>query len=320
MPKLIFDRLRYATKTWAAEFNLELATERWYVVCGPSGAGKSTFANLAAGLVAPNSGDLRIDETSIAHLPPHRRGISLMGQVDGLFPGISILENLFLAMHDSSLIKTEKLERITSLIRSLGLDLDLLSRLPTQISGGQLSRCNLARALLRPCQWLFLDEPFAAVDRPTRLQILDWLQKWMRESKASIILISHDLDDVFTVATDVTVIANGAIVEHATLAKALSQPMSAISARLLRSGIIINEDKTEFFIASAHLETSQVEAIKIPEQHRGKHVFVSPRKTQVGTWMRVIDCFDANDVTLPFNPEFENVVWFDLRHKIALTK
>lgn len=243
-----------------------------------------------------------------------------MGQSDGLFPGVSILENLFLALHDSSIAKSKKMEMITSLTRSLELDAGILSRLPTQISGGQLSRCNLARALLRPCQWLFLDEPFAAVDRPTRLQILDWLYDWMKERKTSIILIAHDLDDVFTVATDVTVIANGAVVEHAPLTKALAQPKSVISARLLRSGIITNAKDKDFFVSSAHLLTSKTESLKIPEAYRDSHVFVSPRTTQVGLLMRVIDCFDANDVTLPFDPSFEKTVWYDRRNKIELTK
>jgi ABC-type sugar transport system ATPase subunit len=320
MPKLIFDRLHYSTKTWSAEFNLELESERWHVICGPSGAGKSTLVNLAAGLIVPRSGDIRIDGKSITNLPPHQRGISIMGQSDGLFPGVSIQENLLLALHDSSVPKSEKMERIMTLTKSLELDSGILTRLPAQISGGQLSRCNLARALLRPCQWLFLDEPFAAVDRPTRLQILDWLQNWRQESKTSIILIAHDLDDVFTVATDVTVIAQGSIAEHATLTNALSQPKSVISARLLRSGIIISSNGMDFFVSSAHLVTSKADSLKIPEAARDSHVFVSPRATQVGPWMRVIDCFDANDVTLPFDPEFEKVVWFDRRKKIELTK
>ena len=320
MPRLTFDQLRYKTKTWAAEFNLDFENGRWYVVCGPSGAGKSTLANLAAGLIRPNSGDIRVDGTSISHLPPHLRGISLMGQSDGLFPGISIFENLLLAMHDSTVTSHEKTKRINSLANSLGLEPAILNRLPAQVSGGQLSRCNLARSILRPCQWLFLDEPFAAVDRPTRLQILDWLNHWMKETKAGIILIAHDLDDIFTVATDLTVIANGTVVEHAPLVTALKQPSSVLSARLLRAGIITSVESNEFFVASSHLITSQSTAMSIPEPFRSTHNFVSPHTTQVGAWMRVIDCFDANDITLPFDPEFKKTVWFDSRLRSPIKK
>jgi ABC-type thiamine transport system ATPase subunit len=320
MTKLTFDRVKYKTRSWVADFSVELESDRWYVVCGASGAGKSTFANLASGLLSPESGDIFEDGKSIMHLPPHQRKISLMGQYDGLFPGISISDNLHLSLHDSPLTTTQRLDRINNIIDSLSLDRALLTRMPSQLSGGQLSRCNLARTLLRPCQWLFLDEPFASVDRPTRLQILEWLGRWAQETRATIILITHDLDDVFTVATDVTVVDNGVIVDHASLDKVISEPKSIVSARLLRAGIIIHVDSRIFFVAAENLRVSVDEAMKIPETFRVSHVFKSPRATRVGPWMRIVDFADANDVTLPYTSDFKRTVWYDRRHQVALSK
>lgn len=319
MPNLIFDQLKYSIGKWSSEFHIELAEERWHVVCGPSGAGKSTLINLASGILMPSSGDIRFGDHSIAHLPPHQRNMSFMGQADSLFPGISIFQNLLLSLHDCQIDRAEKDRRILTLTQSMGLDPAILTRQTNELSGGQLSRCNLARALLRPCRWLFLDEPFAAVDRPTRLQILDWLRGWMKENKITIVLIAHDLDDVYTVATDITVISDGRIVEHAPLQDALNKPKSLISARFLRAGLIINRANQNIFIPSSCLITSHSEAQKIPEQFRSFHTFTSPSATRVGPCIRVIDFCDANDVTLPFNADFDRTIWFDRRNALAIS-
>jgi ABC-type proline/glycine betaine transport system ATPase subunit len=236
-----------------------------------------------------------------------------MGQNDSLFPSITVAENLGLAMHDSGISQKAVGERINDVLRSLDIDRSLLDRLPSQLSGGQLSRCNLARAVLRPCRWLILDEPFAAVDRPTRLQILGWLQSWMKQTLSGIILISHDLDDIFTIATDITVLDRGSVIEHAPLHEALTKPKSSRSARLLRSGLVTDLNGTSMFIAAGHLFTSLNKAKSIPDNYLASHKFKAPQKTTIGGLMRIIDLEDANDVTVENSTDFTDLVWFDRR-------
>ena len=320
MSKMKFQNLKYATPSWSSQYDLEFESGRCYVLCGPSGAGKSTMVNLAAGFLTPHQGDILIDDNSICALPPHKRSISFMGQHDSLFPNISIAENLSLALHDSGSSQKVVGERINEVLTSLGIDRSLLSRLPSQLSGGQLSRCNLARAVLRPCRWLMLDEPFAAVDRPTRLQILGWLQSWMKQTQAGIILISHDLDDIFTIATDITVLDRGSVIEHAPLHEALSKPKSARSARLLRSGLVTDLNGSSMFIAASHLCTSLSKAKPIPDNFLVSHKFKAPQKTTIGGLMRIIDLEDANDLTLENNADFNDVVWFDRRLAIQVSE
>ena len=283
------------------------------MVCGASGSGKSTLSNLLAGFLTPTAGVLSLSGDSLIGLPPHKRSISYMGQYDGLFPAISIKDNLKLALHDVNLPEHLKNEKISNLLRDLELDSSLLSRLPSEISGGQLSRCNLARAVLRPCRWLILDEPFNAVDRTTRLQILAWLKSWMKESESSIILVSHDLDDIFTVATDISIIHNGRILEQAPLATALAEPRCVSTARILRSGLIISGNGPTKFVSSEFVFTAKSDLKSVPEEFQASHVFVSPKTTKVGAFLRIIDLQDGNDLTIPFDSEFSNVVWFDSR-------
>lgn len=320
MSKMKFQNLKYATPTWSSQYNLEFESGRCYVLCGPSGAGKSTLVNLAAGFLKPHQGDILIDDKSICALPPHKRSISFMGQNDSLFPSITVAENLRLAMHDSGMSQKAAGERINDVLNSLGIDRSLVDRLPSQLSGGQLSRCNLARAILRPCRWLILDEPFAAVDRPTRLQILGWLQSWMKQTMSGIILISHDLDDIFTIATDITVLDRGSVIEHAPLHDALTKPKSARSARLLRSGLVTDLNGSTVFIAASHLCTSLGKAKPIPDNFLGSHKFKTPQTTIIGGFMRIIDLEDANDVTLENSADFDDVVWFDRRLAIHVSE
>lgn len=318
MHKLKFQNLKYSTDSWSGSYDLEFESGRCYVLCGPSGSGKSTLVNLAAGFLKPQQGDILLNERSICSLPPHKRTISFMSQSDSLFPSITIAENLNLAMHDSTISRRAIGERIDEVLASLDVDRSLLGRLPSQLSGGQLSRCNLARAVLRPCKWLMLDEPFAAVDRPTRLQILGWLQSWMKQTMSGIILISHDLDDIFTIATDITIIDNGSVIEHATLQDALINPKSARSARLLRSGLVTELNGIRMFIPAGNLYTSRNQAKEISDNFLASHKFKAPQRTTIGSLMRVIDLEDANDVTLQSVGDFTDVVWFDRRLAIQV--
>jgi len=254
---------------------------------------------------------------SLAHLAPHLRDISYMSQANALFPGISILENLMLALHDDNSSPPRKIAKINHLATMLKLDADLLTRLPSKVSGGQLSRANLARALLRPCSWLLLDEPFAAVDRQTRLSILNSLREWQVSTKAGILLVSHDLDDIFTVATDVTVIAEGKVVENSPLRDAINSPRCLSTARILRAGLTRITTSGPVFVRTDHLHTERGQVL-CDEKNLDSIVLKAPQATRVGSSLRVIDLIDGTDVTLRAAGDFNGTLWFDTRNTHTL--
>jgi len=318
MYELSCSNIVFGHNSWTCDYSVSFEPQRFHMVCGTSGSGKSTLLKLIAGLAMPKSGHIKIGERTISSLPPHLRGVSFMGQQDGLFPGMSIFENLKLSFHDSKLKESLQREKILNITTSLGLEESFLNRLPSKVSGGQLSRCNLARAILRPCEWLLLDEPFAAVDRPTRLSILKWLREWQLQNTISIILVSHDLDDVFATGTHLTAIANGRIIEQAPLDVAINQPKSSDTARFLRSGLVLTKGQRNFFVSAGKIFTAKTD-LNCPTEHLQCHRLESPHVTKIGNVSRIIDLSDGTDVTLSHTSEFEGNFWFDARDAIEIS-
>ena len=305
--------LKYSTSQWSCDYSASFQSGHWHVITGESGCGKSTFLRLLSGLLTPGGGDILLDGKSVCHLPPHQRTFSFMSQANALFPGISVLDNLTLALHDDKSSHQQKSAKIHELAAMLKLDAALLHRLPSSVSGGQLSRCNLAMALLRPCSWLLLDEPFAAVDRQTRLSILSLLREWQTTNKTGILLVSHDLDDIFTVASDVTIIADGKIVENKPLRDALDSPGNLSTARLLRAGLVHLTSSGPVFIRPDHLQTSRSE-IRCDETYVESLVLKEPRATRIGSSLRIIDLAQGTDVTVSAPGDFNGTIWFDRRN------
>lgn len=304
--------LTFNTKGWQANYTCTFRTGEWHVVCGGSGSGKSTLLNLVLGIQQPTSGSLLVDSKNIVDVPPHLRMMSYMSQVNTLFSTATIMDNLMLALHDSPLTKNESIAKISSLVDHLKIPRSLLSRLPSGLSGGELSRCNLARALLRPCSWLLLDEPFAAVDRPTRLSILSWLKQWQIDSGAGVVLVSHDLDDIFTVASHITVVEKGHIVENAPVTAAIETPSHTATAKLLRAGIVCELSGRQYFVSSKHLHSSR-STLTCSDQFAGLQTLTAPHVTVIGNTCRIIDLATGVDVLLVYQDSVPNALWFDLR-------
>ena len=312
------ESLTFGAGNWTCEYTGTFNPGKWHIVCGESGSGKSTLLRLLTGLLRPTGGNLKLNGHGITDLAPHKRKMSFMSQENALFPGVSVFENLMLALHDAEISRAEARHAIEDLTNRLGISGEMLSRMPSALSGGQLSRCNLARALLRPATWLLLDEPFAAVDRPTRLSILGWLKNWTNASGTGIILVSHDLDDIFTVATDVTVIADGKIVENCPLTLAIESPSHVSTARLLRAGLVYEENDVTYFVPPSAIHTSK-ESLTCGEQITRGLPLHQPQVTKLGKGMRVIDLSTGCDLFLPWDQDFRNTLWFDFNkaHKMS---
>jgi ABC-type sugar transport system ATPase subunit len=305
-------------KNWEGIFNSKFGEGEWHVLCGASGSGKSTLFQLMLGLMRADAGILMINGINAINVPPHKRSMTFMAQYNLLLPHLTILENLDLALHDSGKSRQEKSEKIDHMIALLKLESHHLAQRPNELSGGQLSRFNLARSLLRPARWLLLDEPFAAVDRPTRLSILEWLRKWQQQTGAGILLVSHDLDDIFNVASHVTVLNDGRLLESQALSDAIQSPQHVTTATLLRAGIVIKNNQKSQFISSSHLALHPEEITCDPNFLDVIHLN-NARDIRIGNSLRIIELATATDITLPASRCFTGSLWFD-RRNIKLIK
>ncbi len=221
-------------------FSLEL---EWYVppgtvlaLFGPSGAGKTTLLRIIAGLLRPQRGHIELggqvvfDSGSGAWLPPHRRRAGYLTQQHHLFPHLTVAGNIAYGLRKRNSARAR--ERVQQLIRQFKLE-GLENRRPDQISGGQQQRAALARALAPGPAALLLDEPFTSLDAELRRTLRGELQAQLTQAGVPVILVSHDIEEVLSVADMVQVIADGRVQAAGAPLDVLGQPGQSRTARLV---------------------------------------------------------------------------------------
>lgn len=188
------------------EFELKVAFNqaiRVLAVTGRSGIGKTSLLNAMAGLIRPTAGHIAVDDDILfdrqrgLFVPIHKRRIGFVFQDMRLFPHLNVAHNLdyaeFLARRRKALVRRDQL------IELLGIN-QLLDRHPHHLSGGEKQRVAIARAMLTAPRLILLDEPVSAVDRSRRLLILKMLQDLKTEIEVPMVLVSHNKDDIATLA------------------------------------------------------------------------------------------------------------------------
>lgn len=213
----------------ALDVALQVAPGEILALVGRSGAGKSSFLKALAGLL-PAQGRVTVGgETWLGPqdaLAAHQRRVGYMFQSYALFPHRTALQNLLMAMdrHDAALAR--------DLIAAVHLE-GLETRRPASLSGGQQQRVALARALAREPKLLLLDEPFSAVDRPTRRALAGTIAELRARLRMPVILVSHDIEDVAALADRIAVLDGGGIAQQGPTADVIARPASQAVAELV---------------------------------------------------------------------------------------
>ncbi|WP_027468762.1 sulfate/molybdate ABC transporter ATP-binding protein [Deefgea rivuli] len=212
----------------------EFAADSITAISGGSGAGKSTLLRLIAGLKPPEQGEIFYGDTvwfqGKTHLAARHRRVGLVFQDYALFPNMSVREQLMYAQRERNP------QRINALLDQMGLA-QLAERKPAQLSGGQQQRVALARSLAAEPQILLLDEALSALDHRLRLELQQAVLDWQQQSGAIVIAVSHDLGEIFRLATRVLKLEHGQIVADGTPAQVLL-PQRA-SGRLQLTGTLL---------------------------------------------------------------------------------
>ncbi len=217
------------------EVELTVAAGQTLALVGPSGAGKTTILRSIAGLHRPPRGCISSDGTVWLNrkegieVPPQLRRVGFVFQSYALFPHLSAARNVAEAMMEVDPI--ERRARAAQLLDQVHLS-GFAERKPHQLSGGQQQRVALARALARDPRVLLLDEPFSAVDHPTKRSLHELLAEIRRSSTMPIILVSHNIEDVCEIADRVCFIRAGASEEIGATRVLLENPASKVGAWL----------------------------------------------------------------------------------------
>jgi NitT/TauT family transport system ATP-binding protein len=172
--------------------NLEIRRGEFFSIVGPSGCGKSTLLDIVSGLVRPTSGSVRFEDSELRGEVPD--GIGVVFQEDSSMPWLNVRDNVAFGLRTSSLPKQEKADRVDEAISFMGLA-QFSAHYPAQLSGGMRQRVCIARTLVLRPRLILLDEPFGALDQQTRLLMGDELLRLWRETGATVLLITHALDE-----------------------------------------------------------------------------------------------------------------------------
>jgi len=221
-------RLKIVLKKSLGSFDLDIEwaprTQRLAII-GTSGSGKSLTLRLIAGLEAGQTASVSLGESSLDALPPEERRIGYMPQDYGLFPHMTVAQQLAFPLSADAASARQWVDQ-------LGLS-TLLLRLPHELSFGQRQRVALARALTQHSQLLLFDEPFAALDTPRRRRLQQSLRALQREISAVTVIVTHDPDEAALLADEVLLLEHGRVLQSGPVSDVFERPASMRVAELL---------------------------------------------------------------------------------------
>jgi NitT/TauT family transport system ATP-binding protein len=171
--------------------DLTLQRGEFFSVVGPSGCGKSTLLDVLAGLAQPSAGEVEFEGKRVTGVPD---GVGVVFQEDASFPWLSVRDNVAFGLRRAGTASAETARRVEYALGFMGLR-DFANSYPAQLSGGMRQRVCIARTLVLQPRLILLDEPFGALDQQTRLLMGDELLRLWRETHATVLLITHALDE-----------------------------------------------------------------------------------------------------------------------------
>lgn len=237
-PCLKLDGVRKAFGAGAAQtlalgnIALEVAEGEFFAIVGPSGCGKSTLLQIAAGLIPPSAGQVRLNGQAVSG-PPQGLVYLFQQYSKSLFPWRTVIDNVAFAVeHRPGMSRAKARAHSLRFLEMVGLA-EFAERFPWQLSGGMQQRATIARALAAEPRVLLLDEPFSSVDALTRLELHSLvLDLWTRQ-RFTAVLVTHDVDEAVFLADRVAVLSARPSEVVRVLETGLPRPRDSIDTREL---------------------------------------------------------------------------------------
>ena len=232
-------QLKNVTKRWGSfvgvdDFDLKIADQEFLVLLGPSGCGKTTTMRMIAGLEDPTSGEIWIGDREVTTLDPKDRDVAMVFQSYGLYPNMTVWENIRFPLKVRKVPETEHEERVKRAADMVELQ-EFLDRKPAALSGGQRQRVALARAIVREPQVFLMDEPLSNLDAKLRVSTRAQIKNLSHELKVTTIYVTHDQIEAMTLADRVVVMKNGVVQQVGTPTDIYDNPANTFVAGFIGS-------------------------------------------------------------------------------------
>lgn len=227
---------RFGEVTAVDDLSLTVAAGELLVLLGGSGCGKTTTLKMVNRLIEPSSGAVLIDGEKTGDIEPHelRRRIGYVFQQVGLFPHMTIAENVAITPRLLGWTHDRTRDRVDQLLELVGLDpADIRDRFPNVLSGGQQQRVGVARALAVEPKLMLLDEPFGALDPLTRDRLQQSFLEIRRRLALTAIFVTHDMAEALLIGDRIAVLRRGRLVQIGTPAQLVTRPADAYVSSLM---------------------------------------------------------------------------------------
>jgi multiple sugar transport system ATP-binding protein len=218
--------------------DLAVDAGEFFVLLGPSGCGKSTVLNLAAGLVKPTSGEIRIGGRVAASrdrkvfFPPKERNVAMVFQSYALYPHLTVFENIAFPLRVARVTRDEIGKAVNQAAGLLGIG-DILEARPAELSGGQRQRVAIARAIVRKPALFLLDEPLSNLDAGLRASTRSELKQLQRELGVTTVYVTHDQTEAMTLGDRIALLRDGRIVQTGTPEDLYERPETPFAASFI---------------------------------------------------------------------------------------
>jgi ABC-type Fe3+/spermidine/putrescine transport system ATPase subunit len=259
--------LSYGGPTVLDRLDLALPAGKFLALLGPSGCGKTTLLRLVGGYLKPTVGRIFLHGRDVTELPPERRDVGMVFQNYALFPHLSARRNVAFGLEVRGTPRSERQQRVETMLDRVGLGPAERDRRPAALSGGQQQRVALARALVIEPTLLLLDEPLANLDRSLRDQMAGELRALQRRTGVTTLMATHDQEEALALADLVGVLAAGRLLQVGPPEEVYLRPRCPFVARALGPANLIRRSESGASASPALMLIRPERCLLGPEAH-----------------------------------------------------
>ncbi len=230
--------MTYGDNVILKQINLTINDGELFVLVGPSGSGKTTLLRMINRLTEPTHGDVYLDGKRVKDhdLRQLRLHMGYVLQTSSLFPNLTVGDNITIQLEEAGVKKAERKKRALALLAQVGLEGDkYISRLPKELSGGQQQRVAITRAMASQPKLILMNESFSALDPVLRRQQQELLLDLHRQSKTTVVFVTHDMQEALRLGDRIGVIQDGCLLQVGNPEEIVQKPANSFVADFFKS-------------------------------------------------------------------------------------